>query len=731
MAESRDQVLIDFQAVTGIEDFDLCTNILTQHDWNLEQAVNSIMGFGPSDGGGFTPDEIGPSPAEENMDESTASLNTAGMMEKLGVHLRPSDHGASDMASGPSYSSSPLNFSSRMIHFTVEYRDKNINVVLADTECVGQIKDVLEDELGIPRDKQELKGLVKRKRIIDDSTILKDLNLPKENTLYLLTPQISNPTVNKAQSQEGEGTSQGLEGAREYLLKVTYRYDSKYRNFSLKFDCQKTVRDVKQSLSTLTDVPVRHQVWTGWPKPVQDQDKLFSCGLNYPSHDLEMSKSESLEVSKSESSAVPKVLQEVEEMEADTDEDDDTCLDSIDDDDLFTQEESLPRRIEPLIPDGINNEKAALEHFTKEFANRYGTCHPHFFIGSLDDAIQESLVVKATKRKLLAVYLHHDSSIFSNVFCSQLLCDEAIVNYLSVHMVTWAWDLTSQENTAKFLQVATRHFGSVAATQMRSYSTDQLPSLLLISRSKATNEVIDVIQGHVTLDEMMIRLMHAVEVFQGQREADINEEKERESRERIKQEQDAAYMESLAADRKKAEAQKVEDDKRREEQERLIAEQEKYFKEKEEAERLKEAISKSIATTVPEEPPEGCSQRACCLRFRVPHGEVITRRFLTENNLGDLLNFLTSKGFHTEDYKVITTFPRRDISALDTSCTLETLNLYPQETLILEERKDFLEKFLHGKNVNPFELFDTVLKRKTVEQLIQVAQIFGDSFVFE
>ncbi|KAH9523575.1 pre-rRNA processing and 40S ribosomal subunit assembly [Bulinus truncatus] len=201
------------------------------------------MGFGPSDGGGFTPDEIGPSPAEENMDESTASLNTAGMMEKLGVHLRPSDHGASDMASGPSYSSSPLNFSSRMINFTVEYRDKNINVVLADTECVGRIKDVLEDELGIPRDKQELKGLVKRKRIIDDSTILKDLNLPKENTLYLLTPQISNPTVNKAQSQEGEGTSQGLEGEREYLLKVTYRFDSKYRNFSLKFDCQKTVRD--------------------------------------------------------------------------------------------------------------------------------------------------------------------------------------------------------------------------------------------------------------------------------------------------------------------------------------------------------------------------------------------------------------------------------------------------------------------------------------------------------
>ncbi|KAK0069645.1 delta-like protein D [Biomphalaria pfeifferi] len=678
MAESRDQVLIDFQAVTGIEDFDLCTNILTQHDWNLEQAVNSIMGFGPSDaGGGYIPDEIGPSPAEENIDEQTASLNTPGLMEKMGVHLRPSDHGASDMASGPSYSSSPLNFSSRMICFNVEYRDKNINVVLPDTETVGRIKDVLESELGIPRDKQELKGLVKRKRNVDDTTVLKDLHLPKENTLYLLTPQITNPTVNKAHVQEGEGTSQGLEGDREYLLKITFRNDSKYRNFSLKFNCQKTVKDVKQSLQTLTEVPVRQQAWTGWPRTVSDQEKLFACGLNYPSHDLEMSKSESV--------AEPK-KQDVEEMEAETDEDDATCLDSFDDDDLFSQELALPRRVEPLIPDGINNEKTALEHFAKEFANRYGPCHPHFFIGSLDDAIQESLVVKASKRKLLAVYLHHDNSIFSNVFCSQLLCDEAIVNYLSVHVVTWAWDLTSTENTAKFLQVATRHFGSVAASQMRSYSTDQLPSLLLISRSKATNEVIDVIQGHVTLDEMMIRLMHAVEVFQGQRESDINEEKERENRERIKQEQDAAYMESLAADRKKAEAQKVEDDKRREEQQRLIAEQERNFKEKEEAERMKEAISKSIATTVPEEPHEMCTERVTCLRFRVPRGEIITRRFFVENSLRDLLNFLTSKGFHTEDYKVITTFPRRDISGLDPSSTLEALNLYPQETLILEER---------------------------------------------
>ena len=42
----------------------------------------------------------------------------------------------------------------------------------------------------------------------------------------------------------------------------------------------------------------------------------------------------------------------------------------------------------------------------------------------------------------------------------------------------------------------TRHFGSVAATQVRGYKADNLPVLLIISRSRASNEVVDVIRGN-------------------------------------------------------------------------------------------------------------------------------------------------------------------------------------------------------------------------------------------
>jgi len=55
------------------------------------------------------------------------------------------------------------------------------------------------------------------------------------------------------------------------------------------------------------------------------------------------------------------------------------------------------------------------------------------------------------QRKLLAIYLHHDQSIFANVFCSQVLCAESLVSFLSANFITWAWDLTHASNREKYV----------------------------------------------------------------------------------------------------------------------------------------------------------------------------------------------------------------------------------------------------------------------------------------
>ena len=57
--------------------------------------------------------------------------------------------------------------------------------------------------------------------------------------------------------------------------------------------------------------------------------------------------------------------------------------------------------------------------------------------------------------------------------------------------------------------------------------------------------------GNTVLDEVMMSLLHAYEMFEEQRRNEVREEEAREMRETMKAEQDAAYHASLQADRAK------------------------------------------------------------------------------------------------------------------------------------------------------------------------------------
>ena len=41
------------------------------------------------------------------------------------------------------------------------------------------------------------------------------------------------------------------------------------------------------------------------------------------------------------------------------------------------------------------------------------------------------------QRKMLAIYLHHDHSVLTNVFCTQALCADSVVSFLSANFVTF------------------------------------------------------------------------------------------------------------------------------------------------------------------------------------------------------------------------------------------------------------------------------------------------------
>jgi len=51
-----------------------------------------------------------------------------------------------------------------------------------------------------------------------------------------------------------------------------------------------------------------------------------------------------------------------------------------------------------------------------------------------------------------------------------------------------------------------------------------------------------------------------------------------------------------------------------------------------------------------------------------------------------LFSYVVECGYSTEQYELVTTFPRRNISQLDPMCTLHDCSLYPQDTVFVQER---------------------------------------------
>lgn len=660
----REMILADFQACTGIDNIAEAITLLELNNWDLVAAINGVI---PQENGIL----------QSNFSSQASQANIFGpvpqteAVEATATGATPPP--SSSSSSPPSTASAfcPLNASSRhiverqsrMLNFRVEYRQRTVELVVEEASTVGDIKQILESELGVPVSKMQLKGW--KSGDVSDSTVLRSLHLPKNNSLYVLTPEIA-PT---ASTSKNSALQDSLN--QNFLLIISHR--EAQRDYNLNFPGSRTIQEVKRNISDLTNIPVRHQLWEGWPASASDDSMTLAVsGISYPCHHLSVCRRSS-----------PANAQEPTEecadvhMISDSEGDDfeDASEFGVDDSEMFGMGSSSSRK-SPMMPENSENEADALLHFTAEFSSRYGENHPMFFIGSLEAASQEAFYGKARDRKLLAIYLHNDDSVLSNVFCSQMMCADSIVSYLSQNFITWAWDVTKEANKARLLTICTRHFGSVVTQTIRTYKTDQFPLLLIVMGKRTSNEVLNVIQGNTTVDELMMRLMGAMEIFAAQQQEDIKDEDEREAREMVKREQDEAYRLSLEADRKKREAQ-----------EREEAEQVRLERMRREQEEEKEAIRLSLEQALPPEPDEDSAEQISKLRIRTPSGEFLERRFLGSCKLQVLFDFVASKGYPSDEFKLLTTFPRRNITQLDPGSTLVEAKLFPQETLFLEAKE--------------------------------------------
>jgi len=516
---------------------------------------------------------------------------------------------------------------------------------------------------------------------------LQELNLPKENFLYLLTPEIPSQLTNGDEEHIPTDTN----------LRVTIVDDYHDKTYNLNFPGSHTVLQVKRDVSTVTDIPVFRQSWTGWPDHTNDDLSLIQIGL---ATDITLRvtlvrKHDGEEPGPSRSGAgpsMPIVLDDTvvlsDTAQSDVEVSDDEYQDApepMEDDDFFLTQSDVASRsgIQPLLPDDFGDEALAGIKFGEEFGNRYGQPTPAFFPGSLEDALAEACNKPVSQRKMLAVYLHHDSSVLTNVFCTQVFCAEAVLGLMLENFVTWGWDLTYTSNKQRLLDMIARHFGSVASSTIKNFSIEKLPLVILVAKIKGNLEIFQVVHGNVTLDEFMSSLLSAGESYQSQLSVEKAEEMERDSRNQVKDEQERAFLEAQIRDQEKQNQMKEQEEEIKLQEQMMEAKRRSEIEAKEIAEAKAAMDQSEAASTLPAEPAANCGQTLANIRFRTP-SSTLARRFLGSSPLSVLMLYLRSEGFRPEEYKVLSSFPRRDLTKLDHSATLEALKLCPQETLTLE-----------------------------------------------
>ncbi|EZA56540.1 FAS-associated factor 1 isoform X3 [Ooceraea biroi] len=665
MAENRDAVLADFQACTGIDDFGEAILYLEETNWDLLAAINKAMPRGtqqlPSE---MAPDiemieEIKATPRSA----SSSKIQTPQSSRKIAI--KAADATSAESAK-PGTSRPKSCMRNRTLTFHINYLDNVHKINLSELSTLRDLKQFIWHKTSVAPCQQHLRGWKKEPQGLH--TTLQTLDLPRENTLYLSSFSQDGDLAHETVSVSGRMTQTYTLNVKDEVHNETYK---------LKFPGTRTVLEVKTDVYSLTDVPVRNQQWKGWPSSLKDDNVVLAqSGICYPEHDLSVGmlpakeeKKKVVDLIDSDSSIdEPEDAEEFEDASEPFNVEDDIFIDDV-----------KSTKVERLMPENVVDEIMGTLHFAEQFEKRYGPAHPEFFAGTFEDALKESCLKPAKERKLLAVYLHHDNSVLANVFCTQLLGFETVLQLLSANFIVWGWDITYESNKERFLYSVTQTLGTVGSLAISGIDVDTLPVLMIIMRSRSNTEIFTIVHGNVGVNELLTNLVQAVDIFQEQRRADIGVEEERQARERVKQEQDRAYQESLAADRAKEEAKQMQE------------ELEKKQKEQAENERLaeearKEAHRQAVESSLPPEPQQGAGDGVMKVRVRLPAGKFLERKFQPDTPLQTLFNFLIVEGYPTEEYKLLSSWPRRDLTSMDSKLTLMELKFCPQETVILEER---------------------------------------------
>lgn len=667
MAENKDEILADFQSITAIDDVGEAFSHLEETNWDLMAAIQRVM---PQDATAMEAARDFNKREYEtnnftNVDYSRWRNTAEAMYASLAGPSTSSDADIIDLTSDMDADAKKKD--PKQLTFNIHYNQQVYTINLPSTATVADLKDRIFSTAKVPICRQAIRGWppAKQREANSPTSQLSNLDLANENELILIDF-----------TEDGymdEKRDEMLRRFQEtFTLNIVQQPEDK--THSLPFPGTTTILEVKTNVYSITNIPVRYQEWSGWPADADNSTTLAQSGIELQ-HNLVLRSNADKVKNNAKSSKSNNIVNIDSDSSADEFED---ASDFNADDDFFS-DPPTQSRLKHLIPDQTDDETVGSIQFIENYIQRYGDPHPVFFQGSLEDALREACHKPAKDRKLLAIYLHHDDSVLTNVFCDQLLRCESVMQTLIQNFILYGWDLTYESNKNLFLSSISACVSVTASITVRNIPVDRLPAILIIAKTRSTCEVLSVIHGNVGVDDLLSRLMETVELYSEHVRVEIREENERAEREQVKYEQDMAYQKTLEADMAKEAA-------RRQKEMAIAAERKRLESEQADKEARREARRQEAEKALSPEPAESSSEAVTKIRIRKPTGDMLERRFLIKSPLQDLLNFVASRGFPIDEYKVISSWPRRDLTTMSPNETLESLKLFPQETVILEER---------------------------------------------
>lgn len=305
----------------------------------------------------------------------------------------------------------------------------------------------------------------------------------------------------------------------------------------------------------------------------------------------------------------------------------------------------------------------AVQHFVSHLRSIQAHCSADAWTTTgFSNAKQEAV----QNNGLLFIYLHSPLHLKANEFCQKALGDARMQEFLSAQRVT---ALGVSIHTAQGAQLS-QMLNASAFPFIALLRPQSNMSIHMMMRAEGPNLV------NLPIERLIQVLNNALQAHQS---VMVEEEARRLLREQeaeLRRQQDREFQEALLAD------QEREREMREQEQREIQRQQEEKEKLLEEEQRKDMALA-SAMSLVRSEPESGGAN----IRFVLPSGAKVNRRFAADDSIGNLKAFLKvyfhENEVNIERYSLSTSFPRKTYD--DESITLHEAGLIPQAVLMVQD----------------------------------------------